>query len=53
MSLIAELRRAQAEVLGHQDDPWRSALERALPGNADVHQHGGSSHVAGLSDHHG
>ena len=33
MSLIAELHRAQAEVLGHQDDPWRSALERALPGN--------------------
>src|SRR5258707_1192407 len=33
MSLIAELHRAQAEALGNQDDPWRGALERALPGN--------------------
>jgi hypothetical protein len=33
MSLIAELHRAQAKVLGNQDDPWRGALERALPRN--------------------
>ena len=33
MSLITELHRARAEVLRDQEDPWRSALERALPVN--------------------
>lgn len=33
MSLIDRLHRAQAEVLANQEDPWRGALERALPGN--------------------
>ena len=33
MALIERLHRAQADLLGNQDDPWRGALERALPGN--------------------
>jgi hypothetical protein len=33
LSLIERLHRAQAEVLANQEDPWRHALERALPAN--------------------
>jgi hypothetical protein len=33
MSLIERLHRAQAEMLGSQEDPWRRALERTLPAN--------------------
>jgi hypothetical protein len=31
MSLIGRLHRATAEMVADQDDPWRRALERALP----------------------
>ena len=31
MSLIARLRRANAEMFADQEDPWRRVLERALP----------------------
>jgi hypothetical protein len=31
MSLIARLHRANAEMFADQEDPWRRALERALP----------------------
>lgn len=33
MSLIERLHHAQAEVTGAHEDPWRRALERALPRN--------------------
>jgi hypothetical protein len=33
MSLIERLHRLNAEVLASQEDPWRRALERALPGD--------------------
>jgi hypothetical protein len=33
MALIERLHRARAERIADQEDPWRSALERALPGN--------------------
>jgi hypothetical protein len=31
MALIERLHRANAEMFADQDDPWRQALERALP----------------------
>jgi hypothetical protein len=33
MSLLERLHHAQAEMLDGQEDPWRRALERALPAN--------------------
>ena len=33
MSLIGRLHRAQAELSEGENDPWRQALERALPAN--------------------
>jgi hypothetical protein len=33
MSLIERLHRATAEKVTDQEDPWRRALERALPAN--------------------
>src|ERR1035437_1462514 len=33
VSLIERLHRANAEMFAHQEDPWRRALERALPAN--------------------
>lgn len=33
MSLIERLHRAKTEISDGEGDPWRRALERALPGN--------------------
>jgi hypothetical protein len=33
MPLIERLHRATAEMVADQEDPWRRALERALPAN--------------------